>query len=130
MSRNTYECLFLLDPNKSSSDWDGVVRQVNGLIERHGGTIVHTQAWGDTKLAYPIKKFRKGNYLLTIFESEASGVPAMEHECRLNETILRHLVIRYPDKIVANIVEHYRSPQKAQREDDPVAVGSREVADD
>ena len=55
MAANTYECLFLLDPNKASADWHGVMNRVNGIIERHGGRILVSRPWSEHKLAFPIK---------------------------------------------------------------------------
>ena len=106
MAVNTYECLFLLDPNKSSADWDGVMGQVNGIIERVGGEILISQPWGEPKLAYPIKNFRKGRYLLTYFHCEAGKIAEIEQECRLNDVILRQLVLRLHPHIVEDILAH------------------------
>ncbi len=53
MAVNTYEILFLLDPNKFSADPDGGLKQVNGIVEHYGGQIVFTRPWGEPKLAYP-----------------------------------------------------------------------------
>lgn len=106
MAVNTYEILFLLDPNKFSSDPDGTTKVVNGLIEHYGGEILYSRPWGEPKLAYPIKNFKKGSYLLTYFKGDSKGIPQLEHDCRLNELILRHLVIRLHPKIADQVVEH------------------------
>lgn len=106
MAVHTYECLFLLDPNKASSDFNGVAAQLTGIIERHGGEIISVRPWGEPKLAYPIKKFRKGSYLLTYFKAPASGLAGMEHDFALNEAILRHLPLKLHPLIAEQVFAH------------------------
>lgn len=111
MAVNTYECLFLLDPNKASSDWEGVMGRVNGIVERNGGEILATRPWGEPKLCYVIKKFRKGSYLLTYFKSEPAAIAAMEREARLDDVILRHMVLKLHPHIAKEILAHFQDAQ-------------------
>ncbi|MBY0586937.1 30S ribosomal protein S6 [bacterium] len=110
MAVNTYEILFLLDPNKFSADPDGGLRQVNGIVEQYGGEIVFTRPWGEPKLAYPVKNFKKGAYVLTYFKADSLAIPKIEHDCRINEMILRHLVIRLHAKIADQVIQHVSGP--------------------
>lgn len=120
MAIHTYECMFLLDPNKSSADWDGLTKQCNGIIERHGGEIVLTRPWGDTKLAYPVKKFRKGSYLLTYFKSEPSKLADMEHDFRMLDAILRHLVLKLHPRIAEEILAQLTGQAPMRQYADPI----------
>ncbi|QDU63759.1 30S ribosomal protein S6 [Planctomycetes bacterium Pan216] len=105
MAVNIYECLFLIEPNKASSDWDNSMATANGMIERHGGEILFSRHWGEPKLAYPIKKFRKGGYLLTYFRSDSQGIPKMEADFRLAvDLILRHMVVKLHPSIADRIL--------------------------
>jgi small subunit ribosomal protein S6 len=122
VAENTYECLFLLDPNKSSSDWDGVMSGANGQIERHGGQILVTRPWDAPKLAYPIKKFRKGTYLLTYFKADPKNVPAMEHDFKLQEPILRHMILKLHPQIAEEILAHLNG-EGPQPTDEPEPAG-------
>lgn len=106
MAAHTYECLFLLDPNKASADPDGVAAQVNGIIERYGGEIIVSRPWGESKLAYPIAEFRKGIYHLTYFKADSTKVPSMEHDFRLCEPLLRHLLLKLHSRIAEEILAH------------------------
>lgn len=111
MAVNTYECLFLLDPNKSSANWDTAMSQANGIIERNGGEIVVSSPWGEPKLAYPVKKFKKGTYLLTYFKAEPSRLIAIERETRLTDLVLRHLIIKLHPAVAEQIIAHLNDPQ-------------------
>lgn len=106
MAVHTYEVLFLLDPNKSSADWDGSLRHCNGIIEKAGGEIIDSRPWGEPKLAYPIGKFRKGTYLLAYFRSDPNAIAEMERQCRLSELIIRHLFLKLHPHVAEGILAH------------------------
>jgi small subunit ribosomal protein S6 len=98
--------LFLLDPNKFSSDPDAVIQNVNGILTNQGAEIKFTRPWNESKLAFPIKNFKKGTYLLTYFTCDSRAIPTIEHDCKLNEIVLRHLVIKLDPKIAEQVLMH------------------------
>lgn len=122
MAVHVYECLFLLDPNKASADLDGIIQQLNGMITKAGGEIVDTRLWGEPKLAYPIDKFRKGTYVLSYFKSEAKNIVDMESQFRLNENILRQMVLKLHPHIAEGTLAHL---QGGEQEVAPAAAAGR-----
>ena len=70
MPVNSYECLFLLDPTKSS-DLEAIKTQLHGTLEKYGAEILASRKWDDRKLAYPIRGHKKGVYYLTYFKAES-----------------------------------------------------------
>lgn len=128
MAVNTYEILFLLEPNKFSADPDGVTRTVvGGIVEHYGGQVLFTRPWAEPKLAYPIKNFRKGSYLLVYFKAEGRAIPQIEHDCHINDLVLRHLVIKLHPKIAEQIIAHLEGRGEAParpREDADIGVRS------
>lgn len=125
MAVNTYEVFFLLDPNKFSADPEGSTKLANGMIEHHGGKILYTRPWAEPKLAYPIKNFRKGSYLLSYVECDSKAIPAIEHDFRLNDMVLRHLVVKLhkgiAEQILAQLAGHSEGPPRPREE--PVGMG-------
>lgn len=132
MAVHTYEILFLFDPNKASADWDGVTGQATGVIERHGGEIAFARHWGEPKLAYPIRKFRKGSYFLVYFRSDPKNILAMEADFRLMEPLLRHLIVKLEPQIAEGILAHLQGEGQAEPEPAPALAekteGRREPA--
>jgi len=113
---HTYEGLFLLDASRASSDWEGVSSQINGVITRNGGEILHTRPWEVQKLAYPINRSRKGIYLLTYFKIDSVQLAAIEADIRINEYVLRKLVIKLPPNVAKDMLTHYTEEQQAPEE--------------
>lgn len=94
MLRNLYEGMFLVDANRYSNDSQGVTQRITSMLENHGAEIVASRPWDERRLAYPIKGHRKAFYLLTYFRIDGPELSKVEHECKLNEAILRQLVLK------------------------------------
>lgn len=96
----TYETLFLLDPNKVSSDADGAKNTIHHIIERVGGQIVISRPWDyNHKLTYPIRKSKKGAFHIIYYTLESRKQDALEVELRLNpDLILRHMTLNIDPK--------------------------------
>src|SRR5579885_622449 len=86
-----YETLFLLDSNKLSADPDAVRGHLHALLEKHGGHVEVSRPWDDRKLAYPIKKQKKGSYHIVYYRMEGRHQAEFERDLKLNEAVLRHL---------------------------------------
>jgi len=92
MPVNSYECLFLLDPTKTATDMDGARAQLHQSLEKYGAEILASRKWDDRKLAYPIRGHKKGLYYLIYFRMDSRKIVELEHDFRLSEVILRHMV--------------------------------------
>lgn len=71
----------------------GVLDKVKGYIAAENGSIAKTDMWGLRRLGYPIKKYKEGQYAHFVTELEATSVARVENRLRLNEDILRHLLV-------------------------------------
>jgi small subunit ribosomal protein S6 len=100
MPVNVYECMFLLDTNKVAGDVANAAKQLHGILERNQAEVLASRPWDERRLAYPINGHKKGLYYLTYFRSEGKNVAPIEHDCALNETILRALILKVDPKHV------------------------------
>ena len=100
MPVNVYECMFLLDTNKVAGDVPAAAKQLHSILERNQAEVLASRPWDERRLAYPISGHKKGLYYLTYFRSEGKNVATIEHDCALNETILRTLILYVDPKHV------------------------------
>lgn len=105
MSVQTYEAMFLLDSTRALANWDESVAQVHEILTRQKAEIVATRQWDERKLAYAVDGHRKGVYLLTYFKVDSLALPAINHDCRLNELILREMILKVPTKLVEPLIQ-------------------------
>jgi len=123
MSIANYECLFLLDSTKTSGNMDGARTQLHSILEKYGAEILASRPWDDRRLAYPIKGHKKGQYYLIFFKCDSLKMSEMDHDFRLNELILRHLVSHIDPKWTNEMLEvakdEHRQAYQAMREEAP-----------
>lgn len=92
-----YELVVIISPQVADEDVPAALEKVGQSITDRGGTITEVNQWGRRKLAYPIKRFLEGNYVLTQFKIEPKMTAELEASLRLAEDILRHLLVRLGD---------------------------------
>ena len=88
-----YECVFILKADLPETEMSSRVQRVGSIIGDHGGKITLEDRWGVRKMAYEIEKQIKGDYMLLRFDSEATAVSEIDKFLRLDDQVLRHLVV-------------------------------------
>src|SRR3954470_22708084 len=81
---NQYEAMFLFPP-PGVTDVDSMINLARGMIERHGGKIVVIKRWDERKLAYEIKKQKRGTYVIAYFSAPPQAVTPIERDVTLSE---------------------------------------------
>jgi len=89
-----YELLLVISPEVAEEEFEAILGNISQLITGRGGVISDTEQWGKRKLAYPIKRFVEGNYVLTKFKSKPEIGKELEANLRISEEVLRHLLIK------------------------------------
>ena len=93
-----YEVLYIVRADLEDDKVQDAVKRVNTLIARSGGTIEQTNLWGKRKLAYEVKHQKEGSYVLQDFQLDPNRVPELEASLKITEEVLRHLIVRKPEK--------------------------------
>ena len=96
-----YELYLVLDGEAEEEQVDSIVERTSQLITAgHGetaGEVDRVDVRGRRRLAYTIKKKREGlDYILT-FHTPQTALPEIERYLKLDEQVLRHLLIRKGD---------------------------------
>jgi small subunit ribosomal protein S6 len=88
-----YEGMFLVDQETANKKWDEVIGHIRGTLEKYKAVILDLEKWQDLKLAYPIKKRRKGTYIVGHFNLAPNALAEIRHDFQLSEVVLRHIII-------------------------------------
>jgi small subunit ribosomal protein S6 len=118
-----YETTVVLDPKIGDEEIDKNIKQVEELITTRGGEIVEIERKGVRKLAYSIRKQKNAYYVIFRHNSEPDSLKAAQNQFKLNEAILRVLVIKQSDE---------KARVRPQREEvtEPALAGTDETAED
>jgi small subunit ribosomal protein S6 len=91
-----YEGMFLLDSARAAKDWEGTKALVDGVLSRYGAKTILSDRWDERKLAYSIKRQKRGTYYLNYFEAEGDAVSQIRRDLTLTDGVLRLLVLAWP----------------------------------
>jgi len=89
-----YELVVIISPEVVDEAIDSVIDSVSRFITENGGTVSAVEQWGKRKLAYPIKHFVEGSYVLTRFKLRPKLSKQLEASLQISEDVLRHLLIK------------------------------------
>src|SRR6202158_675564 len=120
-----YEVLYIVRADLDDEKVQDAVKRVNTLIERSGGSVERTNLWGKRKLAYEVKHQKEGSYVLQDFQFDPNRVPELEAALKITEEVLRHLIVRKPEKAAPATVV----PPPAEVVLEPIAVESESVSE-
>ncbi|NEO82829.1 MAG: 30S ribosomal protein S6 [Spirulina sp. SIO3F2] len=93
MSRH-YEMMYVLRPDLSEEQTNTAITKYSDLLTELGSTNIQADVWGRRRLAYPIKKFQDGIYVLLHYEADGQQVAPLERSMRLSEDVIRYLTIK------------------------------------
>ncbi len=110
----TYETAFILRPDLEEEALASTVSKVIDLITSGGGSIEHRDDWGKRRLAYEIGGERDGHYTILRFKADSPTLKELERTFRLNEDVLRYLIVRWEVP-----VRRGRQPDTADTADAP-----------
>ena len=92
MDKKTYEAMFLLEGGVT--DLQAASAPVAEMLSKVEAETVALKPWDERRLAYEIRGQRRGLYVLAYFKSDPERIVELEHNCKLDERILRLLVLR------------------------------------
>ena len=94
-----YENLFIIKPDATEEEIDGLVDQMSKNVTSHGGTIDKVEKWGKRKLAYRVEKQREGYYVLMQFTAASSAVREFERRLRVQDAVMKFLTVRIDETL-------------------------------
>lgn len=88
-----YETMFIVRPQLTPEEAEGVLEEVKKVIEARG-EVAKIDRWGKKQFAYEIEHQKEGYYFIVNFRVPGDYVGEVERRLRLNENVLRHLIVR------------------------------------
>ena len=88
-----YEVVYIFDSALEETAITERLARFHTLIQQDGLEPPQVSQWGKRTLAYPIKKHDTGYYVVAKFEAEATALPEFERAIKLDESVLRFLVV-------------------------------------
>ena len=116
-----YELVYIVSPDATDEQVAELHTQVEGIVQRMGGTLEKTENWGRRKLAYEIGRAKEGVYVLEVILGTGDMMKEIDRRFKVTELVIRHLVVRVDEEQA--VVERTRSLRTASTRRRRVARG-------
>jgi small subunit ribosomal protein S6 len=97
MSR-VYEVMFIIRPDAVEEDIDKLIAGFSATVTGGGGTVKNVEKMGRRKLAYLVRKFNDGNYVLLTIEAGGPVVLELERRLRVTEQVIKFITVRIDEE--------------------------------
>ncbi len=97
MSR-LYEVMFIIRPDVADEDVDKLIAGFATTVTNGGGVVKSTEKMGRRKLAYLVRKFSDGNYVLLTIEAGGAVVAELERRLRVSEPVIKFITVRMDEE--------------------------------
>lgn len=113
-----YELLFITHADYDEEQITAVISRYNDVITHGSGIVKSAEKWGKRRLAYEIRDFREGLYILTYFDAPKEVAAEIDRLMKIDQDILRHMITR-----LDNVKLKKRTPrQPLRRGPEPLRV--------
>ena len=93
-----YEVMFIIRPDVAEEDADKLIAGFEGTVTSGGGSVRSVEKMGRRKLAYTVRKFNDGNYVLLTIDADGKLVAELERRLRVSEPVIKFLTVRMDEE--------------------------------
>jgi small subunit ribosomal protein S6 len=90
----TYELMFIVRPDMTDEDLDKLISTLQSVVPASGGTVVKVEKMGKRRLAYTVRRFHDGIYVLMVVEGGGPAIHELERRLRVTEPVIKFLTVR------------------------------------
>ena len=91
-----YESVIIVNPNVDEEGLKALEEKFTGLINENG-KVESVENMGKKRLAYEIKKFKEGTYMIFSFEANPDSIKELERVYRITDDVIKFIVVRKED---------------------------------
>ena len=89
-----YEVMFIVRPDMADEDLDKLISTLEGNATHAGAAIKNTERMGKRRLAYMVRGFADGNYILMTLEADGKAIHEVERRLRVSEPVIKFITVR------------------------------------
>jgi len=94
---DNYEIMVIIKPDIGIDEIEKKVAEIKDSITGQKGEITFEDIWGVRDMAYAIKKYDRGYYMVMNFTYEGPKIKELDTNLKLDNSLIRHMIIRIPD---------------------------------
>ena len=90
--------MFIVRPDVEEAEIEKIIETFSGYVTSGGGTVKNVEKMGRRRLAYTVRKFNDGNYVLLTIDADGPLVLELERRLRVSEPVIKFLTVRMDEE--------------------------------
>ena len=126
-----YETIFIVSPEMTDEDYKAVLDKFSNLIEKLKGVMIKVEEWGKQKLAYKVKKFDRGSFVLFDYCGESGLTAELGRDLKLDDRVIKYQTVKLADVVDPEelLQKEQEAKTKTVKEEIPEPVSESIVED-
>jgi len=96
--QRTYEVMYIVRPDLAEEETERVISTVESGATAAGLTVKNVERMGKRRLAYKVRKFQDGLYVLLTVEGAGGAVAELERRLRVAEPVIKYITVRVDEE--------------------------------
>jgi small subunit ribosomal protein S6 len=122
----TYELMFIVRPDMAEEDQDKLISTLETAVTSSGGAVKSVEKMGKRRLAYTVRRFHDGLYMLLTVEGSGGLVHELERRLRVTEPVIKFITVRIDEE--QKRLDKIKAIKDARRKAPPAPVTPEEAA--
>ena len=106
----TYESIFIINPNTTDDETAAVIKKMQDVVAKQGGEMLKFEDWGKRKLAYEVKKHKRGHYAFFQIKAAPKVISELERRYKMTDQIIKYLSVKLDKELRAKPAPAKKKP--------------------
>src|SRR5438445_5300299 len=93
-----YELMFIVRPDMVEKEQDKLISTLESAVSSSGGKVKGMERMGKRRLAYTVRRFHDGIYILLTVEGGGALIHELERRLRVTEPVIKFLTVRIDEE--------------------------------
>jgi small subunit ribosomal protein S6 len=98
MQQRTYEVMFIVRPDLVDEEMDKLLANLESQAIGAGAKVKSLEKMGKRRLAYTVRKFNDGFYVLLTVDADGKAIHEIERRLRVAEPVIKFLSVRIDEE--------------------------------
>ena len=96
--QRTYEVMFIVRPDMPEEEQERLISTLDSQVSAGGGKVANVERMGKRRLAYIVRKFQEGLYVLLTVEGTGALISELERRLRVSEPVIKFITVRVDEE--------------------------------
>ena len=96
--QRTYEVMFIVRPDLQEEELDKLITNLETQAKQAGANVKNVERMGKRRLAYLVRKFMDGFYVLFTVEADGKAIHEIERRLRVSEPVIKFISVRIDEE--------------------------------